>query len=75
MWVTKQLMGPIDIHGMGKRNTMEVNGADQLFAYPTSSSRSVQQKKEIHTGLEHFFTHSRLDVLGTKFCSTLLIHY
>ncbi len=33
MFVTKQLMVPIDFHSMGKKNTMEVNGCCQLFGY------------------------------------------
>jgi len=38
-------------------HTMEVNGAHQLFGYPYSSKYLLlclaEQKKEIHTGLEH----------------------
>ncbi len=50
MLVTKQLTVAIDFHSMGK-NTMEVSGYRQLFGYQ-HSSKCVQQKKEIHIGLE-----------------------
>jgi len=47
MMVTIKLIDPIDFHRMEKRNTMEVNGVQQLFAY----SWIIKQTKEIHRGL------------------------
>ncbi len=36
MLATKQLPVAIDLHSMGKKNTMEVNGYHQLFGYQHS---------------------------------------
>ncbi len=45
MWVTKQLTVPIDFHSMENKQY----GDHQLFGHTQSC---VQQKKEIHRGLE-----------------------
>lgn len=47
MWVTKQLMVPIDFHNMGNKQY----GEHQLLGHNILQKAScVQRKKEMHTG-------------------------
>ncbi len=51
MLITKQLLVPIDFHGMGE-NTMEINSNCMVTNILQNIFFRVLQNKEIHTGLE-----------------------
>jgi len=53
MWVTKQLLDHIDFHNMGGRILWESIGPINLLTDIFQNNFfCVQQKKDIHTGLE-----------------------